>query len=394
MNRPAIAVISTSLALCPSAGPAQVTVIDNSNLGRKTPTAQNAEEIKKTAEKQTIAHARVSCANYRRGRGPTDTADENPAIVNLVKEKAQKYGVDEKLALSLVYQESRFNPCARSHVGAYGLTQLMPGTENDLGINSHNIEQNVDGGMRYLGRQINRYDGDTSKALAAYNAGPGNVNKYGGVPPFRETRGYVATIQGKWMPAFGGYSSTDPNAQLSSEWSSMAGQQTAAFTSLGGETAAGSDDTAMVKQFYEGKSQAHMQNGLSVLDQWDMNTDVRNANASLAARFIQSANAFAQGLNVANTVTALMQSESAETMDYDPSWDVIKDPKRGPRRKKRHQISDETSDACPKGETLNDAGDGCVMKRTAGGGPRLASTDEMTETTRHSGVRTLMLEPQ
>lgn len=102
---------------------------------------------------------------------------------------------------ALIWQESRFNPYARSPVGAYGLTQIMPGTASDLGIRgTYENDPYVQavGGARYLAQQLNRFGGDMILALAAYNAGPGNVQKYGGVPPFKETQNYVTVIPNKY----------------------------------------------------------------------------------------------------------------------------------------------------------------------------------------------------
>lgn len=108
---------------------------------------------------------------------------------------ARKYGVPEDLFLRLVQQESGWNPRARSHKGATGLAQLMPGTASKLGVNPHDPVQNLQGGARYLRMMYNQF-GNWRLALAAYNAGPGAVAKYGGIPPYRETMNYVRVIAG------------------------------------------------------------------------------------------------------------------------------------------------------------------------------------------------------
>lgn len=109
---------------------------------------------------------------------------------------AQKYGVDPALLRGLVRQESNFDPNAGSPAGAQGLTQLMPGTAAALGCtNPLDPVQNLDAGAKYLRQQLDAFGGDVSKALAAYNAGPGAVQRYGGVPPYAETQNYVRQVQ-------------------------------------------------------------------------------------------------------------------------------------------------------------------------------------------------------
>jgi soluble lytic murein transglycosylase-like protein len=109
---------------------------------------------------------------------------------------AQANGLDPALLAGLIKQESGFNPNAGSGAGARGLTQLMPGTAQGLGVNNVlDPVQSINGGAKYLKQQLDAFGGDTAKALAAYNAGPGAVQRFGGIPPYAETQNYVRIVQ-------------------------------------------------------------------------------------------------------------------------------------------------------------------------------------------------------
>ena len=130
-----------------------------------------------------------------------DTAQHDDAVPQQyaakVAELAARFDLSPALIEALVWQESRWRADARSPVGAQGLAQLMPGTARYLGVDAGDPFANLEGGARYLREQLDRFDGDLEKALAAYNAGPGRVIRAGGVPRIRETQLYVAAIMGR-----------------------------------------------------------------------------------------------------------------------------------------------------------------------------------------------------
>ena len=118
------------------------------------------------------------------------------AYDDIIREAAAEYELDPDLIRAVMQTESAFDPLVVSRAGAEGLMQLMPELAAEMGvIDSFDPRENIMGGGRYLRRLLDFYDGDLSLALAGYNAGPGNVERYGGVPPFPETRKYVKTIK-------------------------------------------------------------------------------------------------------------------------------------------------------------------------------------------------------
>ena len=119
---------------------------------------------------------------------------------DLIHEKAQKYSVDPALVAAVIEQESKFHRTARSQVGARGLMQLMPRTGRWMGARDlYDPEQNIDAGVKYIKYLQTQFDGNLKKTIAAYNAGEGNVRRYGGVPPFGETQTYVRRVMNNYV---------------------------------------------------------------------------------------------------------------------------------------------------------------------------------------------------
>jgi soluble lytic murein transglycosylase-like protein len=149
--------------------------------------------------------AALQAATTADASSPTSAQNESAAGAaggggeydSVIEQAAERYGLDPAVLHGLIQQESGFDPSAQSSAGASGLTQLMPGTASSMGVaNPLNPTESIEGGARYLSQLTSRFGGNTEDALAAYNAGPGAVQQYGGIPPYAETQSYVSKVLG------------------------------------------------------------------------------------------------------------------------------------------------------------------------------------------------------
>ena len=166
------------------------------------PVAAQAQviEIDDSGDARTFAGPTLFAQSGARPIAPS--APSKPrAQPALFADAARKHGLDQRLLEAVAWQESRGRMSAVSPKGALGVMQLMPGTAAELGVRADDLADNIRGGAIYLRRQLDRFGGSVPLALAAYNAGPGAVLRHGGIPPYRETRDYVARIMHRWQPA-------------------------------------------------------------------------------------------------------------------------------------------------------------------------------------------------
>ena len=193
---------------------------------------QSLTKIKATYYADSNIHSYSNWGNSEAAVLPSYSRGKN-AYDHIIRQAAQTHGVSEGLIKAVMHTESGFNSNARSPVGAQGLMQLMPATARRFNVsNAYDPQQNIFGGAKYLGWLIKRFNGNTSLALAAYNAGEGNVAKYGGIPPFRETQDYVRRVTSRYSNLYaGGISSANSNTNALVSESAPQGQLIASGSS-------------------------------------------------------------------------------------------------------------------------------------------------------------------
>lgn len=156
------------------------------------------QQEKVTYYPNTNVHSYTNWGNSEAAAAPSYSRSKD-AYDHIIRTAAQMHGVSEGLVKAIMHTESGFNPNARSPVGAQGLMQLMPATARRFNVsNAYDPTQNIYGGTKYLSWLIKRFNGNIQFALAGYNAGEGNVDKYGGIPPFRETQDYVRRVMSRY----------------------------------------------------------------------------------------------------------------------------------------------------------------------------------------------------
>ena len=177
---------------------------------------------------------------------PSYSRNKN-AFDQLIRQAAQHHGVSEGLVKAIMHTESGFNIHARSPVGAQGLMQLMPATARRFNVsNAYDPQQNIFGGVKYLSWLLKRFNGDTRLAIAAYNAGEGNVDKYGGIPPFRETQDYVRRVTSRLQNL---YSSGLGTPLSESKGNTPSGQVLAQSANYSTNTNNSTESVPMAKQY-------------------------------------------------------------------------------------------------------------------------------------------------
>ena len=219
---------ATSVSLPAYAG--QIYIYKDNNGGstlltNRKSSDQSLTKVKVTYYADSNIHSYSNWGNSEAAVLPSYSRGKN-AYDHIIRQAAQTHGVSEGLIKAVMHTESGFNSNARSPVGAQGLMQLMPATARRFNVsNAFDPQQNINAGAKYLAWLMKRFNGNTSLALAGYNAGEGNVAKYGGIPPFRETQDYVRRVTSRYSNLYaGGISSINSNTNSNASVSESASQ--------------------------------------------------------------------------------------------------------------------------------------------------------------------------
>ncbi len=169
-------------------------------LDKKIEETNTIEKVQTPEEKKEVsAEIKAESKEPLELKSKIDLKAQSVNVDELIETFSEKYGVDSDFIKAIIKQESGFNAKATSKKGAMGLMQLMPKTAESLGvIDAYNPSQNIEGGVKYLKGLLEKFDNNQELALAAYNAGPNAVKKYGGIPPYKETQNYVKAIMGTY----------------------------------------------------------------------------------------------------------------------------------------------------------------------------------------------------
>jgi hypothetical protein len=245
----------------------------------------------------------------------TKLSEKQKAVAQIVIETAKAYKVDPAFALAIAQQESGFNQLAKSAVGARGVMQLMPGTAKQLGVNFNDLNDNIKGGVMYLAQQEKQFK-SLRLAAAAYNAGPGNVQKFGGVPPFKETQNYVVSVGAlyeKWQKVIGAQGESFASAK------DQADELGTAFNRLKTHQ----DDQVKKAEEYAKVQVEQIKTRLAAMDQ------ERQAAADVAAQELAGAKTYQQKADIIEAAQQKAAAYNAEALDmvraeFDAQEAVIK----------------------------------------------------------------------